>query len=480
MRRLTRTAGAGVAALGVLGVLPGPALADGSEDELRPYRFAQDAHRIKGTKKSTDAPKLPTGLSRDSLSDDETAYYRVTLDDKAHSYFSVTAAPKPRSEVDVRAYLRVRLLDPGDGECDQDDASFVNDSSAFPITAVVESAPEGGDCRPGQHLLAVTRVHSTDGDPEPWPVEINAMREPRIRPGQQLPAPSNEKGGSKGVEPPRVEGEPRKIRGGTGFNDAVGVQQGARRDLLLPGQFRYYRIPLEWGQTLRTSAEIANTQGDRTSVSAGLQLRVHNTVRGTVVGEEQTFTGMPQTINVQTPKVSYRNRDTGETDLEGARFSGWYYVSVALTGEVAEEAPDGLPVNVRFQVVGKPEKVPEYKTDPHAAGFGVSDRDRRQARDGRAADEAEDDGNKRLIAYAGLGAGTVLLVGLGLWFWLPRRRAAATADGPDTSEPPTTPAPPPAGYGYPGDGAQGGYGHPPQGGRDGYGYPQGGGSPDGR
>ncbi len=89
----------------------------------------------------------------------------------------------------------------------------------------------------------------------------------------------------------------------------------------------------------------------------------------------------------------------------------------------------------------QPEESP-YEGD--AGVFGVTDQDREVARKGQNAEQAAKSGPMTVVAAAGIGTGSVLVLGLGAWTLLARRRASAPA--------------PPAGHP-----AGGGHQPPPQG-----------------
>lgn len=60
-----------------------------------------------------------------------------------------------------------------------------------------------------------------------------------------------------------------------------------------------------------------------------------------------------------------------------------------------------------------------------AGVFGVTDQDREVARKGQNAEQAAKSGPMTVVAAAGIGTGSALVLGLGVWTLLARRRAAA-------------------------------------------------------
>nr|MDT0526491.1 hypothetical protein [Streptomyces sp. DSM 41633] len=66
-----------------------------------------------------------------------------------------------------------------------------------------------------------------------------------------------------------------------------------------------------------------------------------------------------------------------------------------------------------------------YEGDPGI--FAVTDKDKELAESGHSAPKAAESATMQVVAAGALGAGTVLVLGLGAWTLLARRRAAATA-----------------------------------------------------
>ncbi len=119
--------------------------------------------------------------------------------------------------------------------------------------------------------------------------------------------------------------------------------------------------------------------------------------------------------------MAYRNRFDPSPQVSAMRFAGWYYLSVSLSPKLKESYGDEpIPFELAVQVKNDAGASP-YEGD--AGVFGVTDQDREVARKGKNAREAARSGPMTVVAAAGIGTGSVLVLGLGVWTLLARRRA---------------------------------------------------------
>lgn len=95
---------------------------------------------------------------------------------------------------------------------------------------------------------------------------------------------------------------------------------------------------------------------------------------------------------------------------------------MTLSPQVAKSyGKNGIPLTLKVKVEGTAAKSP-YTGD--AGIFSVTQDDRDMARDGKSAPQAVKSSRMKVIGAAGIGAGSVLVLGLGVWTLLARRRAA--------------------------------------------------------
>ncbi|MEU7638581.1 hypothetical protein [Streptomyces sp. NPDC039016] len=438
--RTHRTAGRrGPAALAALAALVLPALAPGAAaaaDGVPAYRTAPGGTPVKGAASTADAPRLDRGQHTDTIRRGETKHYAVVLDGTSNAYFSAVAAPRPGTKVeDYTDRLTVRIEDSGGTTCGPDGtARFHSGGTAYPVAdyAARLIGPDVPSCRhAGPYYLVVGREGPQTSGPEPWPVEIGYLTEPALK--GRPPSPPAAGSGSSATPAPPTDAATRQVSGGTGFNDAATVGKGVWKDHLTPGETRFYRVPVDWGQRLDLSAELPDSTASATEfVPSALGLAVYNPARG-AVGEAGfvPYQGKPAAAGAFTAPVAYGNRSAPDRAVAGMRFAGWYYVAVTLSSRTAVAFPQGAALTLRADVRGTPQAGPGYVSP--AGDLGRTPGDDAM---GRPAQEAG--GPLKLVAYAGIGAGVVLLAGLGLWTVL-ARRATAARPGPAVRPAPALP-----------------------------------------
>ncbi|MGW6359841.1 hypothetical protein ACWFR5_32910 [Streptomyces sp. NPDC055092] len=445
--------------------LPGIAAAQDSA----PYVFAQGAKTVQGAVTSTDAPELKagetyrssieagvkgTGLGSGSGAKGAagTRYYRVDLDGSSDTYVSAVAVPKVGADVKVafNDSISVTLQDRQGNRCDSEVAAFRSAEYPRPIAATAERVVRegGGRCQDaGTYYVVVARKTAPDSTRERWDLELSVSSEPALK----SPA-TTEPGAWSSASPRPPAGIPSERRGGTGFNDAQSLRQGVWKDRIRPGQTLFYRVPLDWGQQLFTEAELGTSAGDaqrKGFVPSALSVALYNPARTPVTSKDASYGGEPSVAGLDSlPPVAYENRYLSRTDEAGVRFAGWYYLKVSLTPEMKGtfgNKESGL--TLRLTVHGDAASAPAYVRDPGA--FQVTDADRAAAESGSAqgggsslppaggqsggqgGDQAAGQGGSgrtnrmTVVGIAGIGTGSVLVLGLGVWTYVARRRAPA-------------------------------------------------------
>ncbi|MGA5007715.1 hypothetical protein [Streptomyces koyangensis] len=422
-----RGRGLGAAGLALAAAVLGTAPAQ-AEGGTAPYVFADGAERVAGEVSSTDAHTLAAGRPyRSQIGPGEELYYAVDLDASSYAYASAVAVPKPGAKVGTRDRLTVTLRDRRDNQCGTGDTRFGSAAYPRPLAAQAVRAikPDGGTCQEaGPYFLVVERETGGTSAQEPWELELRLLTEPAVQgKGGPTEAPSPSPTDAPADVP---GGEPVARPGGTGFNDAVALADGSFKTRLTPGETTFYRVPVDWGQRLYVEPELgsATTEKSMAYVSSALETTLYNPAFGPVDDASLLFSGSPQTLSSEPLQpVAYENRHASAPAVKGTRFAGWYYVQLTLSPKMAEVFQgDDFGVTLRVRVQGEPVAGPRYAADP--GPFQVGDRERDAAEAGRSDAEVARGETMAVVAASGIGTGTVLLVGLGVWFWLARRGAA--------------------------------------------------------
>ncbi|HEX5567147.1 MAG TPA: hypothetical protein VFY14_09540 [Streptomyces sp.] len=420
-RRTVRSGLAVTAALCAIAALPGTAAAD--PGDLPAYAVAEDAEPVEGHESSTGGPALEPGTYTDTIGPGEKKYYSVPLDDRSNAWISAVARPGPGVRVAYGDGIKVALQAPDGTTCGESDINFGSEDAARPIAdhAWRIIKPDGNCQQSRVYHFSVERRSAATSHPSPWPVEIRFMQEPGLK-SITSTTPPEEPGKTPSPSGPPM-GETRPVKGGTGFNDAAGMGEGNWSDRLRPGETRFYRVPLDWGQRLHVNLEFGTAKAKEGGyVSGAFRVDLYNPARGHVVGESAGYRpDKPAELPLASVPVDFTNRYDSSARLGNTGFAGWYYIAVYAHRHLTDSVSGSVPVVLRTSVEGSAKPAPDYDGDAVAAGFGVTEKDREAAARGQSAAEAETSGTMRTVAWVGIGAGTVLLLGLGLWTLIARR-----------------------------------------------------------
>lgn len=430
MKRLRdRSRGALVAAAAMCVVAAQPGLPGGAAlagtaraaDGPTPYAIDPWATPVEGAATTSTAESLEAGSTySDSIEPGKRLVYRLDLDDAANAYVSATAAPELRSQVAYGDELTVTMEDSQGKECDSAQARILPPGVyPRPLTAYVSRTLDGTAdeaCQEaGPYHVIVERKSKSTSTQGPWKLELRYLSEPKLTGAG--PTEAAENWPSASPEPP--SGAPERRKGGAGFADAADLREGRWTAAIDPGESLFYRVPVDWGQQLFTSAELGASEGKGT-VSGAMSLAVYNPARGLVdsVGS-MSYSGKLKSLSTEpAPPVDYANRFSSTADEQAMRFAGWYYVRVSLSPEVGEKFGDKPhDLTLRVAVDGEAKDEPGYAGS--AGEFQVPGNSPGQAPVG-----GEDNGTMTLVAAGGIGTGTVLVLGLGGWMLIARRREA--------------------------------------------------------
>ncbi|MGW0553451.1 hypothetical protein ACWDZ6_04500 [Streptomyces sp. NPDC002926] len=419
-----------MAAMCAVAALSGPSWAAG---EPNPYSFDSAAKPVQGTASNTAGPPLKAGSTyKDSIRRGEKRYYRVDLDDRTNAYISATAVPKLATKVAYSDKLTVSIEDRSGVKCSDKYAQFGSAEYARPVAAYAYRTidKESSNCQEaGTYYVLLERTSDVTSTPEAWDVEMRFASEP----GLKEAAPTAPAENWPSASPAAPAGGPKKRTGGTSFSDATSLKEGEWQDEITPGQTLFYRVPVDWGQQIFASADLGTSTAPDSaqSVSQALVLALHNPARGYVQNNGNVYyDGKQKSVALDPlPPVAYENRYDSDSSTSAMRFAGWYYLSVTLNPEIAQEyGKKAIPLTLRVNVEGAATGAPAYAGP--AGDFQVTQEDEEAADSGKSAPEAAKSDTMKLVAAAGIGAGAVLVLGLGAWMLLARRRPAAVPTAP--------------------------------------------------
>ncbi|MEV0266318.1 hypothetical protein AB0I49_33925 [Streptomyces sp. NPDC050617] len=424
-----------------LGLAAGPAGAadavDAEGGAPPSYRMARNAAPVRGSAAGDASPRLLPGAHtyKDSIKPGEKKYYSVDLDAVSNAYISAVAVPRPGTTMGVRDGIDVSLQTADGMQCGiSRHRSFLTTGGAYPVGDYADRVIKpGGACQTaGTYHFVVQRGEAVGGDAAPMPVELKYASVPPRK--QRQPATPTGPGPTAPSEG-SPSGAARGISGGTGFNDAPTASTGVWTDVVRPGETRFYRVPVGWGQRIYADAEFGPTAGPGAAGSAksaapagkayvinGVRMGLNNTERGYVANKTVGYQGRPAALSLDTVPAEPGNA-SGTALAESAkamRFAGSYYLQVSVNPKVAEGGSGAVPVTLRIDVTkeDKPRPTP-------GAGAGAT------SGTGAGQQSADADGQggagagMRAVGYAGVGTGSALLVWIGGWRVVARRRAAA-------------------------------------------------------
>ncbi|NEC87735.1 hypothetical protein G3I71_18285 [Streptomyces sp. SID12501] len=447
-RRTVRGAVVAAVLCAVVGMGAGPGA--GTEAVAAPdayaYDFAEGAQAVEGAASTTDAVGLePGGTYRSTLPVNGRIYFRLALDATSNAYVSATAVPRQGTTVSSSDGVRVAVQDADARSCSYDSTRFGASRSPHPVAAWASRATDGettGCQAAGTYYVVVDRIDSAGSSSDNWELELTYVSEPGLaNKAATTPPASPESWDSASPDP--LAGDAVRREGGAGFATAVAVGQGVWQDDITPGGTLFYRVPVDWGQQLHAVAELgsssAASSGGSQYVSSALVMSLYNPARGYVDDKALVYDGRQRSAALDPlPPVAYANRYGVGDPLSEMRFAGSYYLVVHLAEQVTERfgaGPYGL--TLRVQVSGTAQDAPGYlgQSVPRDT-FAVTEQDRAAAggwtsgvvAGGTGADGADGNGGggdaaMQVVAVSGIGAGSVLVLGLGLWTVVARRRA---------------------------------------------------------
>ncbi|GLB65354.1 hypothetical protein NCCP2495_32340 [Dietzia sp. NCCP-2495] len=365
-------------------------------------------------------------------------FLRVAVPEGHRAYVAVTALP------------RINLTDTGGGEginvrltsTNESDADCTNNSVTAQTSGGGWEPPEstvlafagqepGDECDGTQFLVAAQFNTAGLGTAEELEVEMSVQFEPM--PGNEVGTwPEGHPGSAPDAAPVEISG-PQPVAGGNSFANAAEITEGSFSDAIVPGEFRYYRVPVQWGQ--RPVVTVGTGPSARGEVDT-LHAALFDPVRRDVASEHMSSHDDTADLTLTADRpVNFTNRDA---NLGGERVSiaGEHYLAVSMN--VSGTGPTGVeqPFEFAVRMDGEPGEGPDWAPvnepgpTPSASpiGFdgaapdgdatgGASDSNENNDDNASAAAAPEDSGLPGWALPAGIGVVLLIIAGLGLWFF---------------------------------------------------------------
>lgn len=352
--------------------------------------------------------KVSAKLKKNAGDKVETGYYKVAIPEGHNAVISTTVLPKrSKSGRASDAGFIVQRVEPKN-EVEMCDGSFggVN-------TSVDGKTSGGADWMPSPLIRRFVPVDEHRGCSQRWTIPDQiAYENPSAASGRGEeevdveveinfePIPDEEEV-SQYPDAQEVDDEgpelsfdgPQDIKGGSSFSEAVEVKPGAYKDAIVPGEYRFYKIPVEYGQRPVISYRTVDGQDGK---SGGLSPTMYSPFRQNIKFDstraEDTLAG-----NV----INFRNRETGSTGAEQAN-AGYYYVGLGMPqGDEDDVMGVEQPFEIAFDAVGAETDGPDWRpTDKDGPEPSDTPPDTGGKKDGEESDGSEqtqaqeDDGGK--------------------------------------------------------------------------------------
>lgn len=156
-------------------------------------------------------------------------------------------------------------------------------------------------------------------------------------------------------------GEAKPVSGGNNAAQAPEVKSGDTiSDTIVPGEQKFYKIPVEWGQRPVVAARTGNSERDNAD-SMGVALL--NPFEVSVADGTMHFYQDSEDLNLSTDRpVEYNNRSTNVGGQSIAN-AGYYYATVRMANYRPDEEVSGIdqPFQLAFLLDNKPTKGPDWR-----------------------------------------------------------------------------------------------------------------------
>ena len=420
-------------------------------------------YKVKGTEfefadNPEDAKWLGEGQYQTKVKPDRNAkkdrYFRVSVPEEHDALITITPVWQTNGDWhDGEIFITTsEVTNEGDSSCGEAKTTLANASNVasaqFGIDSYHIALKRDGPqrfkgkenrCDMSNWLIGAQVYQNGDEITEDVPIEISVFHAPL--PDEEQAREWDEREISSPGDPDEVpeisNSEP--INGGTGFNDAVEISEGSYSDKIVPGEYRFYKIPVKWGERPVIKAKTPKSVAE---AADSIKFGFYNPTRGGA--GEGSLTFFDETVEEGPVSPSSYAWQASQSERQGYYFvwfgmgskGGDYITGVEQPYEFAV-ALDGEPAD------GGLDWQPTYENGPEPSDESINFDSAKAEDSGSAKDDgAQDDGAAAVDDESGkpswvlpavIGAGVLLLALIGLLVFLLRRNkknnAANMANG---------------------------------------------------
>ncbi|MCQ9176981.1 VWA domain-containing protein [Corynebacterium amycolatum] len=196
---------------------------------------------------------------------------------------------------------------------------------------------------------------------EPVKVEVSVQFEPVLKKQEADKLDEGRYSSGDKAYKKATFGEAKPVSGGNNAAQAPEVKSGDTiSDTIVPGEQKFYKIPVEWGQRPVIAARTGNSERDNAD-SMGVALL--NPFEVSVADGTMHFYQDSEDLNLSTDRpVEYNNRSTNVGGQSIAN-AGYYYATVRMANYRPDEEVTGIdqPFQLAFLLDNKPTKGPDWR-----------------------------------------------------------------------------------------------------------------------
>ena len=340
---------------------------------LRPFEVAGTP--VDATADPSEAPQVVPGQYRDTYDTSGTPrYYTIPRTPGSVVTAEVSTVLRPYGYINADNFA-VELQTMQSETCSSGSAFTQALKSASVYSVVVRSEhsespeqPPAGCTTDPQLRLELTRT-TPGGSKASTPVELRVTEQPAVTNRAELPGPVDAYTG-KGY---RLKGQGRAapIVSGSGFSNAPEIGAGSWSDSIAFGDTVLYRVPLDYGQTLKVTASLPGDKGKLPlTLSEGFNahLKLMTPARAQLVEVTEGRNGEPPVhLSAASPQVLVRNDELPlpgfqdyQPDASTASVAGDYFVVLELEPVVGDLKGVVLPLQLNVVVEGTPSGQPVF------------------------------------------------------------------------------------------------------------------------